>query len=147
METLEQRVAAIEQSNRRWKRSTVALGVIALAVIGIAADEAPQIPDLVIARKFVAVNERGEPVAILGHTNNVGIVGVSDSDGSMLFAASADDEGQGIVTTYDATGHKLVTLGASRSGVGHIATYQQGRMHSIANRTPVTKSADSQTGR
>ncbi|HVC93746.1 MAG TPA: hypothetical protein VND64_08650 [Pirellulales bacterium] len=123
-EKLESRLAVLERANRRWKWSSMALGVGLLAVTAIAADKpAPVMPDIVFARKFVAVNERNEPVAVLGHSKNVGLVGVTSADGKMLFVASASDRGHGLVATFDDDGRKLVAIGANSAGEGRVSTH------------------------
>lgn len=121
---LELRLMAIEKGNRRWKYSGVVLGLGLLLVVSMAADRPEDpIPDVIYARKFVAVNERNEPVAFMGHEKNVGIVSIAAADGSLLFAASATDSGHGVVSTYDRQGHCLVHCGATPSGDGHITVF------------------------
>lgn len=126
MQAIEARLEAIEQSNRRWKWLSLALGVALLFVTGVAADgQGNNVPEVIYARKFVAVNDRGEPVAFMGHTKNVGMVSVASPDGGLLVVASANDQGDGIITTYNDEGHRLVTMGAGRSGDGHLAIFDQ----------------------
>lgn len=127
LQKIEERLAAIEKSNRRWKYSGIVLGLGLLLVISAAADKPDEerIPDIIVARKFVAVNERNEPVAFLGHEKNVGIVSVASSNGSLLFAASATDSGHGVVSTYDREGRALVRVGADRTGDGHISVFNE----------------------
>jgi hypothetical protein len=146
VENLEQRIVAIEKSNRHWKLGNAAVGMALLLVVAVAAEKAPQIPEVVIARKFVALNERGEPVAVLGHTKNVGIIGVSDCDGNMVFAASANDEGDGVVTTYDGAGHELVTLGVDKSGLGKVTTHHRGATTTVAKKGKPVESVAARKG-
>ena len=122
----EERLAAIEKSNRRWKWSAAALGLGLLVITTVAADKpSDAVPDVVYARKFVAINERGEPVAFMGHAKNVGMVSVADPEGALLFVASATDSGHGVASTFDNRGRKLVTMGANHAGDGHVAIYDQ----------------------
>jgi hypothetical protein len=146
IDNIEARLAAVEKSNRRWRNAGIAFGLGLLLVTSAAADKPDEdrIPDVIYARKFVAVNERNEPVAFMGHENNVGIVSVADTDGSLLFAASATDSGHGVVSTYDRDGRALVSVGANHSGDGHIAVFDaQGKelsrqFESRAVATPVS---------
>ncbi|HUY34692.1 MAG TPA: hypothetical protein VMV69_18245 [Pirellulales bacterium] len=134
LENLESRLAALERANCRWKWSSIGLGVGFLAVTAIAADKpAPVMPDIVFARKFVAVNDRNEPIAVLGHSKNVGLIGITDPEGKMLFVASASDHGHGLVATFDDDGRKLVTIGANPAGEGRVTT------HDPRDRLPVAK--------
>jgi len=123
---IEDRLKAIEKSNRRWKWSAILLGVAFMAMTNIAADKPDDAtPDIIYARKFVAVNERGEPVAFMGHSNNVGMISIADAKGTLLFAASATDTGHGVVSTFDAEGRRLVAVGANQHGVGHVAVFDR----------------------
>lgn len=125
MSDFEQRLAVVERSNRRWKWCGSLLGLSLLLATAVAADapDETKIPDVIYARKFVAVNEHNEPVAFMGHCKNVGIVSVADPDGTLLFVASATDSGHGVVTTFDGDGHPLVSVGANHSGDGHVAVF------------------------
>lgn len=126
MHNFDERLAAVERSNRRWKWSAIALGLGLLVITSVAADRpSDAVPDVVYARKFVAINERGEPVAFMGHSKNVGMVSVADPDGALLFVASATDSGHGVASTFNNKGHKLVTMGANHAGDGHVAIYDQ----------------------
>ncbi|HVA50419.1 MAG TPA: hypothetical protein VNH11_28980 [Pirellulales bacterium] len=124
LQQLERRLVAIEQSNRRWKFSGIVLGLGLFLATSMAADKPEDaIPDVIYARKFVAVNERNEPVAFMGHEKNVGIVSVAAADGTLLFAASATDSGHGVVSTFDREGRALVCVSANQSGDGHITVF------------------------
>ncbi|HUY91407.1 MAG TPA: hypothetical protein VMV10_21895 [Pirellulales bacterium] len=128
MQSFEARLAAIEKSNRRWKWMTLTLALVLLSVTGIAAgtpEKDENVPEVIYARKFVAVNDRGEPVAFMGHSKNVGMVSVAGPGGDLLVVASATDNGDGIITTYNDEGHRLVTMGASHRGDGHVAIFDQ----------------------
>lgn len=120
---LELRLTAVEKTNHRWKWSTAALGMALWAVTSMGAEKPKAVvPELAIARKFVAVNDRGEPVAVLGHSKNVGLFGVCDDDGSFIVVASASDDGRGMVSTFDEDGNELVTLDATPTGKGEVVT-------------------------
>jgi hypothetical protein len=125
MSDLEPRLAALERSNRCWKWSTLLLSIAMVLVVAVAADKPVQVPDVIYARKFVAVNQRDEPVALLGHSENAGMVGVAAPDGTLLFVASATDKGHGIMSTYAEDGHHLVSLGADDAGAGRLTVYDQ----------------------
>jgi hypothetical protein len=145
---IEQRLGAIERSNRRWKFAGISLGLGLLIITSVAADKplGDQIPDVIYARKFVAVNERNEPVAFMGHEKNAGMVSIAAPDGTLLFAASTTESGHGIVTTFDRKGRALVCLSATHSGDGHVAVYddrgeetaQQPDSSSVRSVQPVT---------
>lgn len=146
MQSIEARLAAIEKSNRRWKWMSLTLGLVLLAVTAVAADTPEKdktVPEVIYARKFVAVNDRGEPVAFMGHSKNVGMVTVAGPGGGLLVVASATDNGDGIITTYNDEGQKLVSLGAGHSGDGHVAIYdQEGKQLLHQPRVQPTSSSD-----
>jgi hypothetical protein len=125
--SFERRLDAVETSNRRWRYAALLLGLGVLIVTSVAADRPAEdrIPDVIYARKFVAVNERNEPVAFMGSEKNTGMVSIAASDGTLLFAASATESGHGIVSTFDRQGRALVCFGANRSGDGHVAVYDE----------------------
>lgn len=147
LHAIERRLEAVEKSSRRWKWTTLALGLTLLALTAVAADKPEHsTPAVIIARKFVAVNERGEPVAFLGHSKNVGLVGVSDSQGHLVFVASANDRGHGIVATYNGEGRKLVALGETKQGDGQVTTFNRGRSAPLAEQGRGTASSASLPG-
>lgn len=147
LHALQRRLEAVEKSSRRWKWATLALGLTLLTLTAVAADKPERsTPEVVIARKFVAVNERGEPVAFLGHSKNVGLVGISDSQGHLVFVASANDRGNGIVATYNGEGRKLVALSDTKQGEGQVTTYNRGRSAPIADQRPGAATAGSMSG-
>ncbi|HQU44374.1 MAG TPA: hypothetical protein PK867_16255 [Pirellulales bacterium] len=146
MRHFQQRLRAAEKEGRRWRRTTCALAVSCLAVAFMAAKKHEVIvPELVIARKFVALNERGQPVAIMGHAKNVGLLGVSAADGSLMFVATSTDDGRGVVCTYNHLGRQLVEIGSDKSGHGSVSTSHRDRGLPIANR-PATGTASQRSG-
>jgi hypothetical protein len=132
MHNLEQRLAAAKYEGRRWRRITSGLGVSLLTVLFIAAKKEAIVPEMVIARKFVAVNERGEPVAMMGHVKNVGLLGVSTADGTLAFVATATNDARGVVSIYNRLGRQLVTIGSNKSGHGLVSTSHRERSQPIA---------------
>jgi hypothetical protein len=144
MEDLETRLSEAETEGRRWRRLTCALTIAVAAVLLVAAKKQQSIvPELIIARRLVAVNERGELVALMGHVKNVGIMGIATADGTMMFAATSAD-GRGVASTYNHLGRELVTTGSDRSGQGTIFLSSQQRGMRVAKESPV--SAGSQPG-
>ncbi|HVC93745.1 MAG TPA: hypothetical protein VND64_08645 [Pirellulales bacterium] len=126
MRDFEERLAAIERGSGRWKWTAVVLGVSLLTVTAAAAEKPETtIPDVIYARKFVAVNEANQPVAYMGHQNNLGMLCVVDPDGTLLFVASCTRSGQGMLCTFDADGSNLVTVGAKRNGEGHVTVHDR----------------------
>lgn len=143
---LQQRLSAAEHEGRRWRRATCALAVSCLAVAFVAAKRREiLVPEFVIARKLVAVNERGEPVAIMGHVRDMGLLGVSSGDGTLMFVATATDEGRGVVSTYNHLGRELVTIGSDKTGHGLVSAPRRDRGLPFANR-PATRTASLRSG-
>ncbi|HUY34693.1 MAG TPA: hypothetical protein VMV69_18250 [Pirellulales bacterium] len=126
MRDFEERLTAIERGSGRWKWTAVVLGVSFLTVTAAAADKPEAtMPDVIYARKFVAVNEADEPVAYMGHQNNMGMLCVVAPHGKCLFVASCTDSGQGMMCIFDADGRNLVTVGAKPNGEGHVAVHDR----------------------
>jgi len=146
MQNFQQRLRAADKEGRRWRRATCALTASCLAMAFVAAKKhAVTVPELVIARKFVALNERGEPVAIMGHAKNVGLLGVSAADGSLMFVATSTDDGRGVVCTYNHLGRQLVEIGSDKSGHGSVSTSHRDRGMPIATRS-ATRTAGQRSG-
>lgn len=136
MSELEHRLWLAEQNGCRWRRITVACGLTLMALTAIAAkNPGVLVPDLALARRFVAVNERGEPVAFLGHAKNAGLLGIAGSDGGLVFVASQTDHGQGVVATYTPLGRELVKLGVDPTGNGLVSTTPRAYAPPLARRS------------
>lgn len=62
--TIEQRLDALEKSNRRWRAVTLLLGVALVAAFTVAATgPKEEVPDVIRAKRFEVVNDKGDVLA------------------------------------------------------------------------------------
>ena len=99
MDTIEQRLAALERGGRRWKAAAVVAGLALAAVL--VAGAAERQPDTLRAKRFEIVGEDGAVVMALGAQPNVGkneaaTVGFSGTDGRPVFSVASEEGGAAI---------------------------------------------------
>ena len=133
---LEERIERLERTNRRYRLMFTLLGVLAVCAVGISATQDADIPDVIRARSFEAVNPQGEPKAVLSALSGAGkLTLVSDGEehpamllledkaGQALFAAATletREGGAGFISTWTSTGKLLVMIQKSKDGDGGV---------------------------
>ena len=133
--TIDQRIARVEKQNRRLKWALAALCVLAGAalVVGQAAPE--DVPDVIRAKEFRVVNERGGTAAVLGaHEDGYGFWATYDAEGKpnaismwgqldlyaegkrIVHLGPGVDIGGGLAAIFGPNGTPEVRLAVSRVG-------------------------------
>ena len=116
--TMEQRMDQLEKRN---KRLTVALTMMAVAMCAVATMAATGMKDgdfdFVTARHIYVTNDAGDIVVGLGaNDSGDGLVQMLSAKGQHLVWLTSTVDGNGAVTTYQPNGKELVTLSAHDSG-------------------------------
>lgn len=114
MQTIEQRLEALERSNRCWKTAGLTMGALLLAISSMAAALPSYIPDVLFARRVEIVNEQGQRVAVLGQVNGQGSLSLYDRDGKLQMLNSATDSG-GLVSLWNGD-RQLLRAGNNGAG-------------------------------
>jgi hypothetical protein len=84
--TTEERLERVERELRRWRRGALMMAVLVVAAAGLGWARTPEVPDVVKARKFLLVDDRGRIRAGLytvvdkGHDKEV-CLAMQDEDG------------------------------------------------------------------
>ena len=104
MQTIEERLDQLERRNRRLTAALAVLAVAICAVVTVAATGLGEVTkfDTVAARHIIVTNDADQPIITL----------------------SSDADGAGLVTTYSAKGHYLVVLTSNVLNDGVVTTYQ-----------------------
>jgi hypothetical protein len=127
MDHLEARVRRLERANLRLRSAAVGAAFAAGAAVFMGLSPRSEPPDLIRAKRFEVVNERGEVVATVGASDGAGSLAILDGQGHRLFAAggSKDRHGglDGAASVYGNDGHELVRLSVSDADVGNIRTF------------------------
>lgn len=126
MMTIEERIERLERTNRRYRLMFTLIGVIAVCAVGISATQGNDIPEVIFAKSFVAVDGQGQPKAVLSALPGAGTLKlVSEGEehpamlilqnkaGQPLFAAATMESkggGSGFVSTYTSTGKVLLMI-------------------------------------
>ena len=122
MLSIEDRLAALEKSNRRLRIALVAAALGGAALAGFGFTRPTPVPDLIQAKKFEVVNDHGTPVVWMETGPKGGSIHTTNREGKRLFTATADEDGTGRIATLDGNGHDLVVLHSTTSG-GMITTF------------------------
>lgn len=144
MQTIEQRIEALERSNRRLRAAGVVCGIllVGVLVVGVNQEAEPKrhVYEHLYAKKITIVNDKSGASAVLFTDPDGGHLGLygqgktelslfsggqlmANSDGHVLFAVGANEGGSGSVETYNGQGKIMVQLTALAIGGGVISTY------------------------
>jgi hypothetical protein len=121
--TVEERLAKLEKSLRRWKLLSLGLLVATAALAGGMAHDFLGVRTALRTRHLVVVNERGTAAIDLDSTiEGDGIVSVHDSMNVPRALLGNSRKGFGTLELYSGAQQKLVSIGGSGSG-GQIAVF------------------------
>ena len=116
MRTLEDRVVALEATQRRYRCLVAAMALTVLATMLLAAGPKP-VPDVIRAKRFEVMGQQGKPVVAVWGTERGGWVYLYNDQGRELVTL-----GGGTVAVLNAERRKLVRLtAAERGGVLEVA--------------------------
>lgn len=120
--TVEERLVKLEKSMRRWRFSSIGLGVaILVALAGVGVDYAG-LRGTVRAKKFVVANDKGAAIELENSPEGDGLISIHDAKGLPRVLLGNSQKGFGTVELYGGAEQKMVFLGGSGSG-GQIALY------------------------
>ena len=120
--TVEERLARLEKSLRRWKFLSLGLALAVLAVAGGTAYDFLGVRGTVRAKRFIVVNERGAAIELDSTTEGDGIISLHDSMNIPRALLGNSRKGFGTLELYSGAQQKLVSIGGSGSG-GQIAVF------------------------
>ena len=115
------RIESLENQVRVLKRFMVAL--LGFVVVGgsLAATALRDVPDVIQARKFEVVDDKGQAVVQLGVNKAGGLVQIQKADGNSVIQLTAHPEG-GTVSAHNGQGRTLVLMGDNEHGAGAFQT-------------------------
>ena len=126
--TIEQR---LDQLEKRYKRLTVALTMMAVVMCAVVTVAATGLKDgefdMVTVRHISVMNAVGEIVVVLGSTpvDGNGLITVQSAEGKgMVTMATMGDNG-GWVSIYNNTGEEIIELRADEYGNGKVGAYNR----------------------
>jgi hypothetical protein len=116
MQTIEQRLARLEQSVRRWKlaASVLLVAVLAFTAMGAKSGMLTSVPAVFQAHRIELLNDRGTVVASLGQIEGNGRLALYNRDGKVEFVATGTTDG-GVLSICDGD-HPLIRAAGSRGG-------------------------------
>ena len=118
---IEQRFAHLERSNRRLRTGLLSL-TIAITTVLIVGQV--RVPNVIQAKAFQVVNDKGKKLVGLGTTvNGEGVVSTYNDKGQRLVRLAATVNGKGAVRTFNGEGQILVGLGVTENGKGVVVTF------------------------
>ncbi|MCP4589779.1 MAG: hypothetical protein GY842_03465 [bacterium] len=118
MRSIEDRLVALERTNRRYRHATMALGLILLAVASLGAGPGDFVRDVVRAKRFVVVDDTGHRLVEMLEHGGAGVVTTYDRNGKPLVVLSSEYGARGYsgaISTHNTPGDNLITLGLSES--------------------------------
>ncbi len=120
--TVEERLARIEKTLRRWRVLSLVLFLSVIGLTGVVTFDFLGVRGTVRARRFLVVNDRGMAIELDSTTDGDGIISVHDSMNIPRVVVGNSRKGFGTLELYNGAQQKLVSIGGSGSG-GQIAVY------------------------
>ena len=106
----EQRIVRLERQNRRMKWLVASITVLAATGAIIGQTARPHVPDVIQARSFEVVNEKGTKLITLGSYRHGGLVVTRTHEGGKLCVMAGNGRGDGTITTYGGEVQRGVVL-------------------------------------
>jgi hypothetical protein len=121
MKTIEDRIAALEKSGRRWRWVALLLAVGMLGAIGWGAEKVKdELPPEITVRKISVVNAEGDPQVVIQARESVGLINVRAKGGGSIVLAV--DKESGHFTLLDRNRRGLVEANIV-DGKGSVGVY------------------------
>ena len=113
---IEQRLTQLERTNRRLRTGLISLTIAIATVLIVGQAKPEEIPDVIKAKSFKVMNNKGKALVVLMSDDKTGSVFINDAEGEPLVMIHAAVTGIGTVVTYNGKGQKLLRLGATDDG-------------------------------
>ncbi|MEE9240217.1 MAG: hypothetical protein V3U53_03400 [bacterium] len=126
--TVEERLERLERQNRRMKKGFALLALALAGFVTMGQVSRQSVPELISAKKFYVVNDKGQTMVELGSTRLFGYLFVSNRKGRVIATISTNHSGDGMIRTIDSKGRPLVIITSKKNGEGFIATMKRGEM-------------------
>jgi hypothetical protein len=122
---IEQRFAHLERSNRRLRTGLLSLTIAITTVLIVGQAKPEKVPDVIQAKEFQVVNDKGKKLVRMGATEDgkEGMVSTFNGKGQKLVVLGGMKNGEGMVSTYNGKGQVLVELGVTTNGEGMVTTF------------------------
>lgn len=120
--TVEERLAGLESSVRRWRLLSMTLAGLMLLVLGVIGVDYLGLRGTIHAKRFVIRNEKGIALELEVSPQGDGLISINDGKGLPRVLLGNSQKGFGTIELYGGDEHKMVFLGGSGSG-GQIAVY------------------------
>lgn len=124
--TTEERLRRLERQNQRMKKGFIVLTLALASAVTMGQVIRPSVPNIIQARKFEVVNNRGKTMLELGSTRLFGYMFVSNREGKVVATISTNHSGDGMIRTLDKDGRPLIVLSSKKNGESFIATFKRG---------------------
>jgi hypothetical protein len=120
--TVEERLAKLEKTMRRWRFSSLGFGATLLVLTLAVSIDYLGLRGTVQAKKFLIRNEKGAAIELESSTEGDGLISIHDSKGLPRVLMGNSQKDFGTIELYGGSEQKMVFLGGSGSG-GQIALY------------------------
>ena len=120
---IEQRIAHLERSNRHLRIGLVILTIAITTVLIVGQAKPEKVPDVIQAKQFQVVNDKGQKLVRLGAPRGEGGITTYNDKGQALVTLSVMPNGDGAITTLNGKGQNLVALAATADGKGLVNTF------------------------
>ena len=126
-EQMQERLALVEKSIRRYRAALLGVGLIAAAgLAGPLRVRAGKTPEVIAAKEFALVDDRGQRRATLGEATRGPGLFLYDDAGRPRAALIAPKDGPGLLL-YDEAGQRRAGLFATKDGPGLVLDDEAGQ--------------------
>jgi hypothetical protein len=119
----EQRIIRLEKSVRFYRLCLAGLLVVFTGLVIMSFDKKNAVPDLIQAKAFQVVDDRGKVMVQLDKERNNGHISTYDPQGKRLVSLITTDGGAGGINTFGRNGDLLFKLTNTAEGGGYMALF------------------------
>ncbi len=126
MTLIEQRVLKLERSLQAYRIFFGTAVIILIAFILMSSGKKDEIPDLIKAKAFQVVDDRGNVLVLMNKERGSGQVATYSSSGQKLVRLFTSESDAGAINTFDPSGNLNFKITNTTTGGGYLAIYNTG---------------------
>ena len=124
---LENRVAKLERTVRFYRLAFLGVFILSIGFILVSFNNKKSAPDVIEAKAFHVVDERGNTLVKINQDYNNGAISTFTPGGRKLVSLFTSNSGAGGINTFDKDGEVIFKVTNTTSGGGYMALFNANR--------------------
>lgn len=123
MTSIEQRVITLEKSLKTYRIVVSSALILLVAFVLMSSGKKDEVPDLIKAKAFQVVDDRGNVVMLMNKERGSGHLSTFSSSGTRLVRLFTSEGDAGAINTFDEEGNLNFKITQTTTGGGYLAIY------------------------